>query len=188
MSNCLDNLGAFSLSRWKHISEIHVLFPGDAGHIYVAKRADLPHYQEVFAKFALALEAYEDCMPVYLYLRGDDYMNHFLTVYNSTTSVKAFVNRVDWMEVHRIACRPKKKQGKGQLEKKRQARFEDTGYCSLINQTRDGTTNGIAEPRMKAELTHDPVVVNGYVVLSKLIRSADTKWSRSNKKLFSDRR
>ncbi len=57
MSNCLDNLGTFSLSCWKHIGKIHVLFPGDLEHIYVAKCVDLPHYQEVLTKFALAFEA-----------------------------------------------------------------------------------------------------------------------------------
>jgi hypothetical protein len=120
-SNCLDNLGAFSLSCWKHIGKIHFFFPRDAaGHIYDSKQADLHHYQEVFAKFALALEAYDDGMPVYFYIRGDDYANHFLMVCN-------------WIQIHCIACQPKKKQGKGHMEKKRQARFEDTGYCSSIN-------------------------------------------------------
>ncbi len=69
------------------------------------------------------------------------------------------------MEIHRIACLRKKKQGKSHMEKKWQARFEDTGFCSLINQSRNVTTNGIDEPHLKPELTHHLEVVNGYVVL-----------------------
>jgi hypothetical protein len=56
------------------------MFLSHAGHICVAKRVDLPHYQEVFSKFVLALEAYEDTMPVYLYMRSEDYSNHFMLV------------------------------------------------------------------------------------------------------------
>jgi hypothetical protein len=95
--DCLDDLGPLSLSCWKLISEIHVLFPSHVGHIYVAKRADLPHYQEVFSKFVLALEAYDDSMPVYLYMRGKDYSNHFMLVRNSEASVKSFMEQIDWM-------------------------------------------------------------------------------------------
>jgi hypothetical protein len=77
-NDCLNNLGPLSLSCWKFISEIHVLFPSHVGHICVAKRANLPHYQEeVFSKFVLA---YEDTMPVYLYMCGKDYSNHFMLV------------------------------------------------------------------------------------------------------------
>mgnify|MGYP000081597954 CR=1 FL=1 len=38
------------------------------------------------------------------------------------------------------------------MEEKRQARFKDTGYCSLINQSRGGTTNGIAFGLLVASL------------------------------------
>jgi hypothetical protein len=57
----------------------------------------------------------------------------------------------------------------------------------LIYHSHDGTTNGIAEPCLKPELTHDPEVVNGYIVLSNFIATAATKWSGYNQRLFSDR-
>jgi hypothetical protein len=101
-NDCLDNLGPLSLSRWKFIFKIHVLFPSHVGHIYVAKRADLPHYQEVFSKFVLALKAYKDTMPVYLYMRGEDYSNHFMLVRNSEAAVQPFVERIDWIEIYRV--------------------------------------------------------------------------------------
>jgi hypothetical protein len=48
----------------------------DIGHFYVARRADLPHYQEVFSKFIYALESYKDDMPVYIYLNGHNTDHH----------------------------------------------------------------------------------------------------------------
>jgi hypothetical protein len=44
--------------------EIHVLFPSDVGRMYTAKRGDLPHYKEVFSKFVLALQRYDNQMHV----------------------------------------------------------------------------------------------------------------------------
>jgi hypothetical protein len=185
-ANSLDKLGAFAHSRWEYMAEIHVLLPGDHGHIYVAERADLPHYQAVFAKFILALESYDGHMPVYLYTNGNDYDNHFLSVRNSGTSVQPFVDSIDWMEVLRIANRPKKTTGKVHKEKARQSNFKDTGFCSGMNQTRGGTADGIAEPRLKTESTQDLEVINGYVVLSRFIATATPKWVQGNRQLFSN--
>jgi hypothetical protein len=56
-NDCLDNLGPLSLSHREHIAKIHVLFPSDVCHIYAARRADLPHYQEVLSKFDSAFES-----------------------------------------------------------------------------------------------------------------------------------
>jgi hypothetical protein len=103
-------------------------------------------------KVCLGIGGLRQLNACYLYMCGDDYANHFLTFCNSSSSVKPFVNRIDWMEICRIARQPKKKQGKGHMEKKRQARFKDTGYCSSINQSRDGTTNGIAFGLLVASL------------------------------------
>ncbi len=109
------------------------MFPGKIGHIYIARQADLPQYQVVFLQFVAALEAYdEQRLSIFLYLHGGDYQNHFLTVLNKTETVKPFIEGVDWMEVHRISCRPKKKVAKSKIEKKRQDNFEDTGFCSSI--------------------------------------------------------
>jgi hypothetical protein len=125
-------------------------------------------------------------MPVYLYMCGNDYANHFLTVCNLSAAVRPNVDGIDWMQNHRIACLPKKKQGKGHIEKKRQARFKDTGFCSSINQSQDSNNNGIAEPRLKPELTYDSEVLNGYVVLSKFIATAVTEWTKYRKRIFND--
>jgi hypothetical protein len=76
----LDNLGPFSLSHWKHIAKIHILFSSNIGDFYIAWQAHLRHYQEAFLKFLSALESYNDCMPVYLYIKDHDYNNHFLSI------------------------------------------------------------------------------------------------------------
>ena len=94
-NDSLDLLKPFSRSHWKYMTEIHVLFPSDVGHMYIAERGDLPHYQEVFSKFVLALERYDNQMPVYLYLRGEDYSNHFMLVQNLAKRVQPFVDRMD---------------------------------------------------------------------------------------------
>jgi hypothetical protein len=69
------------------MTKIHCLFPSDVGHMYINKRGDLPHYQELISKFVLALERYDDRMPVYLFMRGEDYSNHFILVRNSVKVV-----------------------------------------------------------------------------------------------------
>jgi hypothetical protein len=61
----LVGLGPLSPTCWKHMAKIHCLFPSDVGHMYIAKRANLPHYQEVFSNFLEALNSYHDWMPVY---------------------------------------------------------------------------------------------------------------------------
>jgi hypothetical protein len=83
----------------------------------VAHQADLPHYQEVFSKFMSALEAYDEQLSIFLYLRGEDYKNHFLTLCNSTEKVKPFIEQINWMEVQRIACHLKKKANKSTLKR-----------------------------------------------------------------------
>jgi hypothetical protein len=70
----------------------HVFFLSNIHHFYIARQADLPHYQEVFLKFVTALESYNDRMPVYLYMKDNDYNDHFLSIRNSPEKVKPFVN------------------------------------------------------------------------------------------------
>jgi hypothetical protein len=76
------------------MTDIHVLFPSDVGHMYIAKRGDLPHYQEVFSKFVLALEWYDNQMHVYLYMRGEDHSNHFMLGRNLAKTVQPFVDQM----------------------------------------------------------------------------------------------
>jgi hypothetical protein len=57
-----------------------------------------PHYQEVFSKFVLALETYDNRLSVFLDMRGEDYSNHFMTVRKSAEKVKPFVDRMNWMD------------------------------------------------------------------------------------------
>jgi hypothetical protein len=64
------------------------------------------------------------------------------------------------MEVLRIS--------KSNIEKKRQDNFEDTGFCSSINQTRTGTMDGVA-PQIKPETTEEPVVLDGYITFQSFL-------------------
>jgi menaquinone-dependent protoporphyrinogen IX oxidase len=91
------------------MTKIHCLFPSNVGHMYIAKRGDLPHYQEVFSKFVRALKRYDNRMPVYVYMRGEDYSNHFMLLQNSAKVVQPFVDRVDWMDLYCSLFCPKKK-------------------------------------------------------------------------------
>jgi hypothetical protein len=142
------------------MSEIRCLFPSNVGHMYIAKRADLPHYQEVFSKFLTALDCYEDHMPVYLYMKGEDYSNHFLLVQNSLSAVKPYMDRLHWFAIHRSTCNPSKKAGlTSPIGKKRQDNFVEDGLCSSVSQTRDGSSDGVAEPRMKPGTIEDKASV-----------------------------
>jgi hypothetical protein len=170
------------------MSEILVLFPSRVGHIYVAKMADLPHYQEVFSKFVLALEAYEDSMPVYLYMRGEDYSNHFMLVRNSEAPVKPSVGRINWKEIHRASCLQKKKAEKSaSIGKDRQDNFGDPAFCSTVSLTREGASDGIAQPRLKPETRQNSAVLKGYTVLTDFITSTTpVKWMAKNERLYYD--
>jgi hypothetical protein len=81
------------------------------------------------------------------------------------------------MEVHQVACCPKKKAFKHLSKKKWQDTYEDTGFCSSVKQTWDGTLDGIVEPCLKPKTTMNSEVVNGYVVLSQFLSKSGTQWS-----------
>jgi hypothetical protein len=63
-------------------------------------------------------------LPLFLYTRGEDYSKPFMTVQNSVEKAKLFLDRIDWMEVHHVACCPKKKAGNSCIKKKRQDKYE----------------------------------------------------------------
>jgi hypothetical protein len=180
-NDSLDLLGPFSRSRWKYMTEIHVLFPSDVGHMYIVERGDLPHYQEVFSKFVLALERYDNQMPVYLYMRGEDYSNHFMLVRNLAKTVQPFM---DWMDIHRSLFCPKKKAEKPTgIGKRRQDNFQDSGFCCGVSLTWDGTS-GVAGPRMKPGTMQNASMLNGYAVLTDFIVSTPIKWTEGKDRLF----
>jgi hypothetical protein len=62
-----------------------------------------------------------------------------------------------------------KKANKSSIEKKQQHTYKDTGFCSSINQTRNGMMDGVAEPHLKLETRQEALVVDGYVSLSKFV-------------------
>jgi hypothetical protein len=154
--------------------------------MYIAERGDLPHYQEVFSKFVLALEWYDNQMPVYLYMRGEDYSNHFMLVRNSAKTVQPFVDQMDWMDIHRSLFCPKKKAKKPTgIGKRQQDNFQDPGFCCGVSLTRDGTS-GVAEPRMKPGTMQNASVLNVYAVLTDFIVSTPVKWTEGKDRLFHD--
>jgi hypothetical protein len=69
---------------------------------------------------------------------------------------------------------------KGMIEKKHQATYKDTGLCSYVNQTCDGTSDRIAEPRLKPETILNFKVMNGYAVLSQFLSITGAKWLGGN--------
>jgi hypothetical protein len=108
------------------MSEIHCLFWSDVGHIYITKRANLPHYQEVFSKFVAGLDCYDDDMPVYLYLKGQDHLDHFLLVQNSFLAAKPYMDGINWYSIHRSTCNlPKKATTTSRIAEPRQDNFLD---------------------------------------------------------------
>ena len=186
-SNRLDNQGAFSRRRWKFMSEIHVAFPCREGHLYLAKRADVPHYQGVFSNFIAELERYEDDINVYLYLPKFDYDNHFLIVRNTPMSVHRFAGKIDWVAVHRLATAGvHSKQKEKTTDKKRQKVFVDNGFTGGQCTSRRGSSNGISEPVLKPETTQDCATVEAYLHLSEFLRSCRPKWSWRDEPLYHD--
>jgi hypothetical protein len=168
------------------MSKIHCLFPSYVGPMYIAKRGHLPHHQEVFSKFVLALERFDDRMPVYLYMRGEDYSNHFMLVRNLARVVQPFVGRMDWMDIHSSLFCPKKKAEKpAGIGKQRQDKLHDSGFCCGVSLTRDGTS-GVAEPRMKPGTMQNATVLYGCAVLTEFIVMTPVKWTEGNDRLFHD--
>jgi hypothetical protein len=138
------------------------------------------YYQEVFSKFVLALEWFEDTMPVYLYVRGEDYSNHFMLVRNSARAAQSFVDRMDWLDIHRFLFCPKKKAEKpAGIGKQRQDKFHDSGLCCGESLTRVGTS-GVAEPRMKPGTMQNATVLDGYAVLREFIVTTPVKRTEGN--------
>jgi hypothetical protein len=43
-------------------------------------------------------------------MRGEDYSNHFMLVRNLARAVQPFVDRMDWLDIHRSLFCPKKKE------------------------------------------------------------------------------
>ena len=84
-------------------------------------------------------------MPVYLYMKGEDYSNHFLLVKNSLSAVKPYMDRLHWFAIHRSTCNPSNKAGlTSPIGKMRQDNFVEDGLCSSVSQTRDGSSDGVA--------------------------------------------
>jgi hypothetical protein len=127
-------------------------------------------------------------MPVYLYMRREDYSNHFMLVWNSAMVVKTFVDRKDWMEIHRSSCCPKKKAGKtSAFGKKCLGNFLDLGFCCAVSLTREGTSDGVAQPCMRASTMQNSAVLSGYGgVLTDFIFKTPVKWIDQKKHLFQD--
>jgi hypothetical protein len=125
-------------------------------------------------------------MPVYLYMGGEDYRNHFMLVRNLMAAVSPFVDRMDWKAIHHSTCAPKNAKKTSVIGKKQQDNFVDSGFCSAVSLSRDGTSNGVAKPRMKPGTMQDPAVLNGYVFLSDFISKTSVKWTAPNECLFRD--
>lgn len=92
-ANALVKLGPFCHDQWKHIDEIHVLFPplpsfGDSHivQLYIASPAYLPYYQEIFNIFLDAVHEYDSPLKIFLYNPCEDYSNHFMLVLNQLVS------------------------------------------------------------------------------------------------------
>jgi hypothetical protein len=104
---------------------------------------------------------------------------------NSEKAVKPFMDRIDWMATHLSSCNSKKKAGKtSAMGKKRQDNFVDTGYCSALSLSCDGTCDGVSEPRMKPGTMENLAVENGYVVLTNFMEQTPVKWRAENEWLF----
>jgi hypothetical protein len=95
----------------------------------------------------VALDCYDDSMPGYLYMKGEDCSNHFLLVRNLLLAVKPYMNWITWYAIHRTTCNWPMKAGlTSPIGKTRQDNFVDNGFCSSVSQTRDGTSDGVAKP------------------------------------------
>jgi hypothetical protein len=64
--------------------------------------------------------------------------------------------------------------------KERQDNFRDTGFRSTVSLTREGTSNGIAKPRLKPETRQNSAVLKGYTVLAEFVHSTPVKWMADN--------
>jgi hypothetical protein len=120
-------------------------------------------------------------------MKGQDYLSQFMLVWNLLTAVIPFLDMIDWMATHLSSCNSTKKAGKTPATgKKHQDYFVDTGYCSAMSLSGDGTCDGVSEPCMKRGMMEDYAVVNGYVVLTNFIEQTPVKWMAENKRLFHD--
>lgn len=104
----LVDLGKCSIERWEHICEIHCIFPSSL-QLYAVRRADLPHYQESFLRFMLALSQFtkenadnDPKFKVIIYDRNKDYSNDFLLVKNNGVEELLGDKMPDWNAVEKV--------------------------------------------------------------------------------------
>jgi hypothetical protein len=137
--------------------------------MYIAERGDLPHYQEVFSKFVLALERFDDTMSVYLYMRGEDYSNHFMLVRNLARAVQPlWIGWIGW--TFTVPCSVQRRRLRSLMGLKSSGRTNSTipGFCWGVSLTRVGTS-GVAAPCMKPGTMQNATVLDDYAVLTEYI-------------------
>lgn len=182
MALAMIPLGNCSPERWRHIQEIHVVFPSEL-QAYTVRRADMPHYQEMFQKVLAAIASYSRKIRVVIYDPRYDYSNDFMVVRNN--GVKELLDDVgvpDWislnhmMENQKVDPAKKEKKGKKQrLDPKRQETFQDFGWTTLECSSRRGTKSGEAAPQLKPRST-DPLIVQCFLACTLLARVMNVNW------------
>ena len=96
-SSQLDDLGPFSITRLKYMKTIHVMWDNPDGQIYVAKRLDVPHYQEIFEEFIAKIPTCKHQIGVCLYPPEIDTETDFLL---SKMILSLWINiPLDWIGI-----------------------------------------------------------------------------------------
>ena len=134
----LDNLGSFSLARWRHIKCIHRILPNsDHGQTYVAQTGNDTHFQGGLLLQLLCAGFGGEwpwfyTSPDILSRPGQDYSNQFPLILNQGPTVATFISCVDWPTVQVCIKLPSKSNTATSVNPHQSRQFFYLGYTSSI--------------------------------------------------------
>jgi hypothetical protein len=153
--------------------------------VYIVRHAHSTHYQGQFYEFIQELASFVGDIQVDIYNPENNYANDYLVLLNRDESTAPFLSHMDWWDVRvciyasekKINSTSGKKSNKTATKTaRRQSRkFLDLGFTSSMCMSRKKSSNGVSKPLVKPG-TDDPVVINCFLVLSKIVNTVDLPW------------
>jgi hypothetical protein len=204
----LTSMGPLSNERWSTTKPtIHCVMQNctDNGMYYLARSANMCHYQVHIRSLLKSLIAYEgERLDIKLYNPCNDYSNEFMVVGNTIDATNQLQENIDWGSIDMLinensssssssststSSSSSSSSSSGILlgKRKRQVHkiFVDFGWTWSTCQSRVGSTSGVALPRLKP-LTENEVVKKLFTGASTILEEITVPWINSDEHIFID--
>eukprot|EP00978_Attheya_sp_CCMP212_P020262 scaffold57770_cov63-Attheya_sp.AAC.2 len=199
-SKALCDMGSLSHERWSRTKpRLHCVMQNTlpSGMFYVARSANVCHYQCRMRTLIKSLQAYEgSTIEINIYNPLCDYTNGFMTVGNTMESTQALQQHLNWNVLETIlddsnstdtSLDSTSSTSSSTPKRKRQAveNFVDFGWTSSTCQTRNGSSTGVAVPRLKPQ-TESPLISEVFLQASSIIKTISVQWLEKSECIFQD--